>query len=72
MNENTLASAHGHEVKIWDRRVLIIIIRFSDNDKRKDAKYFVTAHMLHIYGLDWSYMKEDELITCSQDKQVKV
>eukprot|EP00698_Gefionella_okellyi_P024494 TRINITY_DN8660_c0_g1_i1.p1 TRINITY_DN8660_c0_g1~~TRINITY_DN8660_c0_g1_i1.p1 ORF type:complete len:804 (+),score=133.76 TRINITY_DN8660_c0_g1_i1:32-2413(+) len=58
LDENTLASAHGHEIKIWDRR-------------RKDAKHFVTAHMLHIYGLDWSYTKEDDLLTCSQDKCVK-
>lgn len=33
---------------------------------------FITAHMAKIYGIDWSYTEEGELVTCSEDKQVKV
>lgn len=28
--------------------------------------------MAKIYGLDWSYISENDLVTCSEDKQVKV
>ena len=25
-----------------------------------------------IYGLDWSYTDQNELVTCSEDRQIKV
>jgi hypothetical protein len=28
--------------------------------------------MAKIYGIDWSYTEENDLVTCSEDKQVKV
>lgn len=32
----------------------------------------ITAHMSKITGIDWSYQSEHELLSCSQDKTVKV
>ena len=32
----------------------------------------ITAHNTQIYGIDWSYLSGNELISCSQDRMVKV
>jgi len=32
----------------------------------------ITAHMSKITGIDWSHQSEHELLSCSQDKTVKV
>lgn len=42
------------------------------SQKEKQPFKLITAHMGEINGLDWSYTNPNELITCSQDKQVKV
>ncbi|PRP84715.1 WD repeat-containing protein 59-like [Planoprotostelium fungivorum] len=56
-NPMALASAHNGEVRIWDIR------------KVAAPQTFITAHMAKIYGIDWSYHDEGELVTCSEDKQ---
>eukprot|EP01117_Protostelium_nocturnum_P017821 TRINITY_DN7324_c0_g1_i1.p1 TRINITY_DN7324_c0_g1~~TRINITY_DN7324_c0_g1_i1.p1 ORF type:complete len:990 (-),score=267.00 TRINITY_DN7324_c0_g1_i1:50-3019(-) len=58
-NQMTLASAHNGEVRVWDIR------------KVGNPLTMITAHMAKIYGIDWSYTNERELVTCSEDKQVK-
>jgi WD40 repeat protein len=60
LNKLILASTHNGEVRIWDIR------------KITSPVSFITAHMAKIYGLDWSFTAENELVTCSEDKQVKI
>ncbi|KAK7061016.1 hypothetical protein VNI00_000751 [Paramarasmius palmivorus] len=57
---NILASSHGNEVLIWDRRkgsLPITVIR---------------GHKSRIYGIDWSHRLRNEIVTCSLDKTIKV
>ena len=58
-NSNVLASSHNGEVRIWDIR------------KVSSPITFITAHFARIFSLDWSHTDEYELVTCSEDKQVK-
>ncbi|KAH8828328.1 vacuolar membrane protein [Flagelloscypha sp. PMI_526] len=60
VDSNILASAHGHEVLIWDRR------------KGSLPLSRIQAHQSRIYGLDWSHHSHSELVTCSLDKTIKV
>jgi WD40 repeat protein len=58
-NPQLLASAHEGEIRLWDLR------------KEAAPITSITAHMSKITGIDWSYHSEHELLSCSQDKQVK-
>ena len=71
-NSMTLASAHNGEVRIWDIRVILSLYISNQSQKVSSPTTFITAHMAKIYGIDWSYTDEHELVTCSEDKQVKV
>ncbi|OQR85019.1 hypothetical protein THRCLA_10793, partial [Thraustotheca clavata] len=59
LDPTTLATAHDGEVRVWDTRSC---------DK---PTAIITAHMQKIYGLDWSPNNMHELVTCSEDKQIK-
>lgn len=59
----TLATAHDGEVRVWDTRA-------ANRDNK--PLVLVTAHMQKIYGLDWHPHRAQELLTCSEDKTVKV
>jgi WD40 repeat protein len=59
-NEYVLASAHDTDVRVWDMR------------KGSTPVTLITAHMTKIYGIDWSRTDEKELLTCSQDRLVKI
>jgi WD40 repeat protein len=59
LNEHVLASSHDTDVRIWDIR------------KGSAPTTLITAHLTKIYGIDWSRLKEHELLTCSEDKLVK-
>ncbi|KAJ2912007.1 hypothetical protein MD484_g8411, partial [Candolleomyces efflorescens] len=54
-----LASAHGNEVLIWDRR------------KGSLPVTRIQAHQSKIYGIDWSHHLRNEIVTCSLDKSIK-
>ncbi|TFK18369.1 hypothetical protein FA15DRAFT_760641 [Coprinopsis marcescibilis] len=56
---NFLASSHGSEVLIWDRR------------KGSLPVTQITAHSAKIYGIDWSHHLRNEIVTCSLDKTIK-
>ncbi|KAJ2933260.1 hypothetical protein H1R20_g3837, partial [Candolleomyces eurysporus] len=56
---NFLASAHGNEVLIWDRR------------KGSLPMTRISAHHSKIYGIDWSHHLRNEIVTCSLDKTIK-
>ncbi|KAF5339452.1 hypothetical protein D9611_009784 [Ephemerocybe angulata] len=56
---NFLASAHGNEVLIWDRR------------KGSLPMSRILAHNSKIYGIDWSHHLRNEIVTCSLDKTIK-
>ncbi|TFK38773.1 hypothetical protein BDQ12DRAFT_630610 [Crucibulum laeve] len=56
---NILASSHGNEVLIWDRRKGSLPITK------------IRAHNSKIYGIDWSHQLRDEIVTCSLDKTIK-
>lgn len=56
---NFLASAHGTEVLIWDRR------------KGSLPMTRISAHGSKIYGIDWSHHLRNEIVTCSLDKTIK-
>ncbi|KAI8912450.1 WD40-repeat-containing domain protein, partial [Gorgonomyces haynaldii] len=60
MNEFILASSHDTDVHVWDIR------------KGSTPQTLLTAHATKIYGIDWSRRHECELVTCSQDQQVKL
>ncbi|KAI8902794.1 hypothetical protein BC833DRAFT_616326 [Globomyces pollinis-pini] len=68
LNEWILASSHDTDVRIWDTR------------KGSQPTTLITginpiltlAHMTKIYGIDWSRKNEEEILTCSQDKLVKL
>eukprot|EP01135_Chromosphaera_perkinsii_P005645 Nk52_evm16s356 gene=Nk52_evmTU16s356 len=62
-NERILASSQGGEVTVWDMR---------NPQKQNQPINHITAHWNKIYGLDWSPKSEQLLVTCSQDKCVKV
>ncbi|KAJ3220925.1 hypothetical protein HK099_003910 [Clydaea vesicula] len=58
-NEWLLASSHDSDLRIWDIR------------KGTTPITLITAHMNKIYGIDWSWNKENEIVTCGQDRFVK-
>jgi len=58
-NEWIIASSHDSDLRIWDIR------------KGSIPVTTITAHMNKIYGIDWHNLKENEILTCSQDKLVK-
>jgi WD40 repeat protein len=60
LSSHNLASAHDGEVRIWDTR------------KTDTYVSFITAHFSTISSLDWSPKKSDQLVTCAQDRQIKV
>ena len=60
LNEFLFASSHDTDARIWDMR------------KGSSALTLITAHMKKIYGIDWSRIKETELVTCAQDGLVKI
>ncbi|KAF7309628.1 WD-REPEATS-REGION domain-containing protein [Mycena indigotica] len=55
-----LASSHGGEVLIWDRR------------KGSLPVTRLHAHRSKIYGIDWSRTSRDELVTCALDGTIKL
>ncbi|KAF7294510.1 WD-REPEATS-REGION domain-containing protein [Mycena kentingensis (nom. inval.)] len=57
---HVLASSHGGEVLIWDRRKGSLPITR------------LPAHRSKIYGIDWSPTRRDELVTCSLDGTIKL
>ncbi|KAF8629004.1 hypothetical protein AX17_005860 [Amanita inopinata Kibby_2008] len=57
---NILASSHGNEVYIWDRR------------KGSLPLTRIRAHSSKIYGIDWSHDYRTEIVTCSLDRSIKV
>ncbi|KAL0478615.1 WD repeat-containing protein [Acrasis kona] len=60
LSSNIIASAHDGEVRIWDIR-------------RTDTHItFITAHLSTVLSLDWSPKHEDQLVTCGQDRQIKI
>eukprot|EP00126_Sphaerothecum_destruens_P007224 Sdes_comp19748_c0_seq1m11759 len=58
---NILASSQGGNVTIWDTRV-----------KSTAPATHITAHWTKIYGIDWGQNDPNSLLTCSQDKNVKI
>ncbi|KAJ3320791.1 hypothetical protein HDV06_004802 [Boothiomyces sp. JEL0866] len=60
VNEHLLASSHDTDIRIWDTR------------KGSAPVTLITAHMTKIYGIDWSISQENEILSCSQDKLVKI
>lgn len=59
LTKHLIATAHSGDVKIWDQR------------KVSHPVHYITAHLNNIQCLDWSYMNENQLVTCSQDCTVK-
>jgi WD40 repeat protein len=59
LNRMLLASAHGGDIRIWDVR------------RESEPLSLITAHTLPIAGLDWSYTSASQLLSCSQDRNVK-
>ncbi|KAJ7050532.1 hypothetical protein C8F01DRAFT_683078 [Mycena amicta] len=57
---HVLASSHGGEVLIWDRRKGSLPITR------------LNAHRSKIYGIDWSPTRRDELVTCALDGTIKL
>ena len=60
LNGMILASCHSGEVRVWDIR------------KETTPLTFITAHNNKINNIDWSYTREHDLLTCGQDRKVKV
>ncbi|KAF8306083.1 WD40 repeat-like protein [Clavulina sp. PMI_390] len=54
-----LASAHKGHVQLWDDRKGAVPLKT------------IYAHHSKIYGIDWSRVAPDELITCSLDSSIK-
>lgn len=59
-NANTLASSHSDKVLIWDRR------------KGSLPVHIIRAHNSKIYGIDWSFNRPNEIVTCSLDRTIKI
>lgn len=59
-NDNILASSHDTRVIIWDRRKNSIPIKT------------INAHTLKVNGLDFSRTDSTTLMTCSNDRTVKI
>ncbi|CAK5284473.1 unnamed protein product [Mycena citricolor] len=57
---DVLASSHGGETLIWDRR------------KGSMPITHLRAHRSKIYGIDWSPTRRQELVTCALDGEIKV
>lgn len=60
LTKHMIATAHDGNVKIWDQRNV------------SHAVEYITAHSNSIQSLDWSYINENQLVTCSQDCTVKI
>ena len=60
LSAHILASAHDGEVRIWDTR------------KTDTYVAFITAHFSSISSLDWSPKKSEQLVTCAQDRHIKI
>lgn len=59
-NENIIASAHDSRVFIWDKR------------KNSIPVAIIKAHPLKVNGLDFSRTESNKLMTCSNDRTVKI
>ncbi|XP_071448176.1 GATOR2 complex protein WDR59 isoform X2 [Hetaerina americana] len=60
VNGNLIASAHDGDIRLWDRR------------KSSSPLHYITAHVGEIHDLDWSAIRESELVTCGgQDCSVR-
>lgn len=55
-----LASSHSDKVLIWDRR------------KGSLPVNVIRAHNSKIYGIDWSFNRPNEIVTCSLDRTIKI
>ncbi|GAM29067.1 hypothetical protein SAMD00019534_122430 [Acytostelium subglobosum LB1] len=58
-NSHILASAHESNLMIWDIR-------------KENIELNTTVHSSKVYGIDWSPHDPTEILTCSQDKTVKI
>ncbi|EFA85200.1 hypothetical protein PPL_02200 [Heterostelium album PN500] len=58
-NSHVLASAHESNLMIWDLR-------------KETTELNTTVHTTKVYGIDWSPHDPYEILTCSQDKSVKI
>ncbi|KAG8231520.1 hypothetical protein J437_LFUL011558 [Ladona fulva] len=60
VNEHLLASAHAGDLRLWDRR------------KHSSPIQYISAHPGEVHDLDWSTVREAELVTCGgQDCSVR-
>ncbi|KAG7379354.1 GATOR complex protein wdr59 [Phytophthora pseudosyringae] len=64
VDATSLATAHDGEVRVWDLRAA--------GERTVAPAALITAHMQKIYGLDWHPQRMYELVTCSEDKTVKL
>jgi WD40 repeat protein len=61
IDQASIATAHDGEVRVWDTR-----------SSEKTPVVIITAHMQKINGIDWHPRRMYELVTCSEDKTVKL
>jgi WD40 repeat protein len=59
-NENVLASSHDNKVYIWDRR------------KGTIPLHTLQSHTGKVNGLDFSRLEENKILSCSNDRTVKL
>ncbi|KAH7104905.1 hypothetical protein BKA62DRAFT_741578 [Auriculariales sp. MPI-PUGE-AT-0066] len=59
-DEHLLATAHYSSLMVWDRR------------KGSVPLMTVKAHDAKIYGISWSRVRRNEILTCSLDSRVKI
>lgn len=60
---NQLASSHHTDLHIWDLR----------KPNTPDALYSVrSAHALEIRGIDWSLTPDNRLVSCGQDRTIRI
>jgi len=59
INPTLLLSAHSGEIRVWDIRKYDIPMES------------IVAHVYPITGIEWNIKRENEFLTCSQDKKVK-
>ena len=78
-NKDVLASSHMNEILVWDRRVsatscLLVAFNATLHYLQKGSLPIsrIKAHKSKIYGIDWSYERTYELVTCSLDKTIKI
>eukprot|EP00127_Corallochytrium_limacisporum_P000824 Clim_evm110s25 gene=Clim_evmTU110s25 len=58
-DRNTLVTLSEHDVRIWDIR------------RPTAPSADIAAHYGKIYGVDWSYQRDHEFVTCSEDQTIK-